>query len=49
MWVNSIENITLMGPGPSCVDPSVLDALSKSTLGHMENHLALVQGLKAML
>lgn len=31
-----IENITLMGPGPSCVDPSVLDALSKSTLGHLD-------------
>ncbi len=34
--LNGIENITLMGPGPSCVDPSVLDALSKSTLGHLD-------------
>ncbi|MEH0020587.1 MAG: alanine--glyoxylate aminotransferase family protein [Desulfobacter sp.] len=34
--LNTIEEITLMGPGPSCVDPSVLDALSKSTLGHLD-------------
>ncbi len=34
--LDSIENITLMGPGPSCVDPSVLNALSKSTLGHLD-------------
>ncbi|MCG8688340.1 MAG: alanine--glyoxylate aminotransferase family protein [Desulfobacterales bacterium] len=34
--LNSIEEITLMGPGPSCVDPSVLDAMSKSTLGHLD-------------
>ena len=31
-----IEEITLMGPGPSCVDSSVLDALAKSTLGHLD-------------
>lgn len=34
--LDGIEHITLMGPGPSCVDKSVLDALSKSTLGHLD-------------
>jgi alanine-glyoxylate transaminase / serine-glyoxylate transaminase / serine-pyruvate transaminase len=34
--LNGIENITLMGPGPSCVDSSVLDAMAKSTLGHLD-------------
>ncbi len=34
--LNNIEDITLMGPGPSCVDPSVLKALSTSTLGHLD-------------
>ena len=34
--LNSIEEITLMGPGPSCVHRSVLDAMAKSTLGHLD-------------
>lgn len=34
--LNGIENITLMGPGPSCVDERVLNALAKSTLGHLD-------------
>ena len=34
--LDNIEEITLMGPGPSCVDRSVLEALSKSTLGHLD-------------
>ncbi|MCG8616900.1 MAG: alanine--glyoxylate aminotransferase family protein [Desulfobacterales bacterium] len=34
--LNTIEEVTLMGPGPSCVHPSVLEALSKSTLGHLD-------------
>ncbi len=34
--LNTIEDITLMGPGPSCVDPSVLQAMAKSTLGHLD-------------
>jgi alanine-glyoxylate transaminase/serine-glyoxylate transaminase/serine-pyruvate transaminase len=34
--LEGIENITLMGPGPSCVDPSVLNAMAKSTLGHLD-------------
>jgi len=34
--LNGIEEITLMGPGPSCVNQSVLDAMAKSTLGHLD-------------
>lgn len=34
--LNGIQEITLMGPGPSCVDQSVLDAMAKSTLGHLD-------------
>lgn len=34
--LDGIENIILMGPGPSCVDESVLNAMAKSTLGHMD-------------
>lgn len=31
-----IKSITLMGPGPSCVDKSVLNAMAKNTLGHLD-------------
>ncbi len=34
--LNTIEEITLMGPGPSCVPPQVLEALSQTTLGHLD-------------
>ncbi|SMC59807.1 alanine-glyoxylate transaminase / serine-glyoxylate transaminase / serine-pyruvate transaminase [Desulfocicer vacuolatum DSM 3385] len=34
--LNGIEEITLMGPGPSCVNKAVLDAMAKSTLGHLD-------------
>ena len=34
--LKNIQEITLMGPGPSCVDPSVLTALSTSTIGHLD-------------
>jgi len=34
--LDGIEEITLMGPGPSCVSQSVLDAMAKSTLGHLD-------------
>ena len=34
--LDGIENITLMGPGPSCVDDSVLNAMAKSTIGHLD-------------
>ncbi|HKJ98434.1 MAG TPA: alanine--glyoxylate aminotransferase family protein [Desulfotignum sp.] len=34
--LKDIAPVTLMGPGPSCVHPSVLEALSKPTLGHLD-------------
>ncbi|MFN2437085.1 MAG: alanine--glyoxylate aminotransferase family protein, partial [Desulfotignum sp.] len=34
--LQTIEPVTLMGPGPSCVHSSVLDALAKPTLGHLD-------------
>ena len=34
--LNEIEDVLLMGPGPSCVPESVYAALSRKTLGHMD-------------
>jgi alanine-glyoxylate transaminase/serine-glyoxylate transaminase/serine-pyruvate transaminase len=34
--LNNVEEILLMGPGPSCVPGSVYDALSKKTIGHLD-------------
>ena len=34
--LHRIEEITLMGPGPSCVDTSVLNAMARPTLGHLD-------------
>lgn len=45
-----IEEITLMGPGPSCVDKSVLDALAKSTLGHLDpKFIQIMDSIKGQL
>ena len=34
--LDGIEEILLMGPGPSCIPDSVYDALSRKTLGHLD-------------
>jgi alanine-glyoxylate transaminase / serine-glyoxylate transaminase / serine-pyruvate transaminase len=34
--LTGIEEILLMGPGPSCVPPQVYQALSRPTLGHLD-------------
>ena len=34
--LDGIKEVTLMGPGPSCVDVSVLGALAKPTMGHLD-------------
>jgi alanine-glyoxylate transaminase / serine-glyoxylate transaminase / serine-pyruvate transaminase len=48
--LNRIEEITLMGPGPSCVDTSVLDALAKPTLGHLDPFfIQIMDSIKARL
>ncbi|GAB6144483.1 pyridoxal-phosphate-dependent aminotransferase family protein [Desulfocicer niacini] len=52
--LNNIEEIILMGPGPSCVDQSVLNALAKSTIGHLDPYFISIMDtmkdqLKALL
>ncbi len=34
--LEGIEDILLMGPGPSCVPPQVYEAIGKKTLGHLD-------------
>lgn len=36
--LEDIDEILLMGPGPSCVHPEVYKALSRFTLGHLDPH-----------
>lgn len=41
---------TLMGPGPSDVDPRILDALSRPTIGHLDpQFITLMDQVKIML
>lgn len=48
--LNNIEEITLMGPGPSCVDKTVLDAMAKSTIGHLDPYfITLMDAMKVQL
>jgi len=48
--LKGIEEILLMGPGPSCVPPDVYAALSLKTLGHLDPYfLQIMDGLKEML
>ncbi|MBF0469611.1 MAG: alanine--glyoxylate aminotransferase family protein, partial [Desulfamplus sp.] len=45
--LDGIEKITLMGPGPSCVDDSVLNAMAKDTLGHLDpSFIKIMDGIK---
>ncbi len=36
--LDGIDEILLMGPGPSCVHPEVYKALNRFTLGHLDPH-----------
>ena len=48
--LENIEEILLMGPGPSCVPPSVYKALGRSTLGHLDPYfLTIMDDLRDML
>jgi alanine-glyoxylate transaminase / serine-glyoxylate transaminase / serine-pyruvate transaminase len=48
--LDGIEDILLMGPGPSCVPPEVYQALSKQTLGHLDPYfLQIMDDLKSLL
>jgi alanine-glyoxylate transaminase/serine-glyoxylate transaminase/serine-pyruvate transaminase len=40
--LENIEEILLMGPGPSCVPDAVYSALSKKTLGHLDPHFVRI-------
>ncbi len=48
--LEGIEEILLMGPGPSCVPPEVCSALSRTTIGHLDPYfLNIAEELKEML
>ena len=48
--LESVEEILLMGPGPSCVPPEVYKALSRKTIGHLDPYfLEIMEELKGML
>ena len=40
--LDNLQNILLMGPGPSCVTQSVYDALAKPTVGHLDPSFIVV-------
>ena len=48
--LDNIEEILLMGPGPSCVPPAVYRALARPTLGHLDPYfLTIMDELKILL
>ena len=48
--LEGVEEILLMGPGPSCVPPEVYTALSCKTIGHLDPYfLEIMEELKVML
>jgi alanine-glyoxylate transaminase/serine-glyoxylate transaminase/serine-pyruvate transaminase len=48
--LENIDEILLMGPGPSCVSPEVYLALSRKTLGHLDTYfLEIAEELKGMI
>lgn len=48
--LEGIEEVLLMGPGPSCVPPEVYGALGRKTLGYLDSHLlSIMDELQEML
>ena len=48
--LDNIDDVLLMGAGPSCVPPEVYAALSKRTLGHLDPYfLAIADELKTLI
>jgi alanine-glyoxylate transaminase/serine-glyoxylate transaminase/serine-pyruvate transaminase len=48
--LEGIDEVLLMGPGPSCVPPQVYTALSRKTLGYLDPYLlSIMDDLKEML
>lgn len=48
--LEGIEDVLLLGPGPSCVPQEVYDALSRKTLGHLDPYfMRIMDATKEML
>ena len=48
--LDDVEEILLMGPGPSCIHDSVYNALSRKTLGHMDPYfIHIMDEIKSLL
>ncbi len=48
--LNGIEEVLLMGPGPSCVPQPVYEALSKKTIGHLDPYfISIMDAIKEQL
>ena len=48
--LEEIDEILLMGPGPSCVHPDVYKALNRYTLGHLDPHfIKIMDEIQALL
>jgi len=48
--LDTIEEVLLMGPGPSCVSPEVYQALSKPTIGHLDpKFISIMDDIKVLL
>lgn len=48
--LNEIDDVLLLGPGPSCVPQEVYDALSCQTLGHMDSQfVGIMDEIKILL
>lgn len=48
--LNQIEEVLLMGPGPSCIHPKVYKALSCKTLGHLDPYfIKIMDEIKVLL
>ncbi len=48
--LDGIEDVLLMGPGPSSVHPQVYEALGRSTLGHLDPYfIRILDEIKALL
>ncbi|MFO7884545.1 MAG: alanine--glyoxylate aminotransferase family protein [Desulfobacteraceae bacterium] len=48
--LDSIEDVLLMGPGPSCVYPQVYKALARPTIGHLDpEFIRIMDEIKEML
>ena len=48
--LENIDDVLLMGPGPSCIAPEVYEAIGRQTLGHMDtDFIAIMDEIKVQL